>query len=696
MNVEITTLIDNNKWDQIMELIDVNNIDPGNNIVNGNNLIHIACAKGQKSFINYMLNKNPILFEKSNREGNTCLHLLAIFGMNNILKKILFNNKNESLINLTNNNNESILHLVLENDDMFNWILDNISNVDINIVSNKSITPLIYFINKTKSIDDVYFNNIKKLVGNKNNNCDMKLPKNKPPMCYAVIKNKQHVIEYFIKCNTNINIMDEHQLSPLILSVLKKHDKITYLLINSGADINYSGPENNHNIMGMAIVQNNINLINFLIEHNIDLSTTNKFLDTPLHIALNNKNNIPADTLFKMVYKSNLNEQNLKGETPLHLLIKKNLWKNCCTLLKYKKVDIYKKDKDDKTCLSYVKKNDLDEFMNIVADSHIDNNNKDDPQETIYNNNFGLFNSDILHNIIYTIQILKKHQNLIVPFQYYNSNKMMNDKLEFNLLNLYKSQTGNMISDIMGIYTEYFYELVPYIIIWKSSNEYYLNKDMDMYIQKCLLSDKIKFIFFKLTLIPGPTGTHANIIIFDKENGILERFEPFGNTSYLNSDELDKMLINKLGKILEPYLANKKKKLEYLSPNDYMKNANFQIISNDSEQISKKLGDPAGYCLAWTYWYLELRLNNPSYHPKDLIKKAITHILSKSKKENMSTIFIDFIRNYASYLDALKNSFLIQAGVNKENIYNMAYRKDDQKKILNSIINNFEDIEKRI
>ncbi len=208
---------------------------------------------------------------------------------------------------------------------------------------------------------------------------------------------------------------------------------------------------------------------------------------------------------------------------------------------------------------------------------------------------------------------------------------------------------------------------------------------------KCLESAKVRFIFFKLTLVISDSGTHANIIIFDKKRGTLERFEPYGVIPYLDSDDLDKIIKEKIGGFLEDYLKKKKKKLIYYSPRDLMGDVSFQIISNDTDMEVKKLGDPTGYCLAWTFWYLEMRIQNSSIDPKELIKFSLKKIVN-AKQKYRDQIFIDFIRRYAADLDNKKNKLLLQAGVDKSNVYNLAFKHNDHKKIMHKLIQEFDKI----
>lgn len=391
-------------------------------------------------------------------------------------------------------------------------------------------------------------------------------------------------------------------------------------------------------------------------------------------------------------------------------------------------MDIYIKNLKNKSPFEYVKNYDIPEFIEVIVDSYIYclgyhgctnekcrtfiktkiiNEKQSFPHIEVYDEfkdefkmimgeevNYGKFNSDTIHSIIYTLCMLEKYDNLCIPFQYYNNDKFMNDKL-LNEINLYKTLEDTIIFDIVDIYTNLFYEIVPYLMLWNGPTKYYYHRNLNFYLKKCFLMDKIRFICIKLTLIPSYIGTHANILIFDKKTKILERFEPYGIIPFLEIEKLDKMIGKKIIKYFEEYYGP----VTYLAPKDYMQNINFQMISNDADINVKKLGDPAGYCLAWTFWYLELRINNPDIHPKKLVKYAFDAIRVIAKENNDKvdgeTIFIDFIRNYSSKLDVKKNSFLCNAGIKEKNIYNITIKKNDRKKIMSYILTQFNNCIKR-
>jgi hypothetical protein len=110
----------------------------------------------------------------------------------------------------------------------------------------------------------------------------------------------------------------------------------------------------------------------------------------------------------------------------------------------------------------------------------------------------------------------------------------------------------------------------------------------------------------------------------------------------------------------------------------------IQILSNDSNYNIKKLGDPNGYCLAWTYWFLEMRLGNSDVSASKLMNNMIDNVV-KSKVSDNNKLFISFIRNYAGELDKLKNQFMLDAGISMMHIYDLTLNKQNLDKLLKKL-----------
>ena len=148
--------------------------------------------------------------------------------------------------------------------------------------------------------------------------------------------------------------------------------------------------------------------------------------------------------------------------------------------------------------------------------------------------------------------------------------------------------------------------------------------------------------------------------------------------------------ISRLDKILKRFFKKIiPSKFTYLAPNDYLGNVSFQLLSNDSDISNKKLGDPSGYCLAWVFWYLEMRITNEDIHPKKLVEKSIYTIIEKYPSNNS---FLNFIRSYAYKLDKLKNRFLLENGIPEHYLYNLIMPDDIQDRILISLRNKLSSI----
>jgi len=721
--MSLEKLINKNKWNKIYNLLKNNKIDPTEEISNGNTIIHLAAINNNNKIISYFLDINKSILKKSNNEGNSIFHLLALYGYIDLLKKCII--KIPDLLNLLNNNNENIYNLLYKNFDFIDWIIKykKYKKYKILIDDIHGQNIITKNINESISIKDINYKIIKLLIITYTEQIKSYQDS---LLCYSIFKYKYHIAKLLLKYNYDVNKKDIKYNTPFIYAINNKNYKLAKYLIQKGADINYNGINGNSNPMILSINNKNDKIIDLLLDNGFDVNNYNKYIETPLHYALYKNNKLSPTIIFKLLYYGDLNIQNIDGETPLHLLCKYHNFRNYNKVIENKKLDIFIKDKMNKKPIDYINSNHIYEFIKIVLNSYIKQingqiNNIDecrknssstlcknelkkhifktkrsipisDDQKIIYKKfkmiqgyvtNYGIFNTDILHNIIYTIIILKKYDNIGIPFQYYITDKYINDRITYSNNDLYYGDIETMISDIVKIYLNYFYEIIPHLIIWKNSAQYYIHHDLKFHLLKCMQGNKIRFIFLKLTLVVVSSNTHANIIIYDKVNNTLERFEPYGVIPYLENEKLDIFLIN-FGK--EYFDINTK----YYSPKDIFGNIGFQSISNDNEQYVRKLGDPIGFCLGWCFWYLEMKVNNPDIKPFIFIKQAMHQIIDQNVDSDKT--FISFIRNYASDLDRQKNNFMKLAGINKNNIYDLVLSQNDHNNIFKNLIFEFNKI----
>lgn len=120
-----------------------------------------------------------------------------------------------------------------------------------------------------------------------------------------------------------------------------------------------------------------------------------------------------------------------------------------------------------------------------------------------------------------------------------------------------------------------------------------------------------------------PNGGHANVLIYRKNGNVIEHFEPHGK-KYSRRDEkindlIDKKLdefINILNGILK---KNKKNPLTLVKSTDVCP-ANVGLQGIEAIATSKKLRlEGGGYCAAWSMFFTELALKNPSISSNELL-----------------------------------------------------------------------------
>ena len=169
-----------------------------------------------------------------------------------------------------------------------------------------------------------------------------------------------------------------------------------------------------------------------------------------------------------------------------------------------------------------------------------------------------------------------------------------------------------------------------------------------LYFNKC--NGNKRFIVFPFGFSCKEVS-HANYIIYDTKKKTMERFEPYGDIkNFINYKNIKCLMIdvdNELQKLFkEKFGQNYIKK--YYKPLDYMNKIGFQKLQ-ESEINELKQTDPSGFCTGWCIWYTDLRLSNPFYDRKTLIKMAMEAL--KQQPQSLTT----FIRNYCEFLVSIAN-----------------------------------------
>ncbi|ADO67474.1 hypothetical protein crov440 [Cafeteria roenbergensis virus] len=589
-------------------------------------------------------------FELKDIEGNYSLSYCIIF--NNIKFFKIIYNSNKVDIYKKNEMGESIFHLALKlkRNDIIKFLIDQKFNLNQTTKNNENLAHYILTYN-------IEFAKILTLLNLSDKETNFGLT----PL-HLICINYPDVLEFIKLDSNNINIVDYYGNTPIF-----------YLLI-----------ENHLNIF-KNIITNYTNIIDFNLK-NIDG-------DTISHLILekiNNISNLTIELLKKILIHSNLNLQNNQGKTILHLLVENKIdldiisssivnpfildndGNNILDISTNKKETIIKISKilsnflqNNKT-LAYaswekeciVKNKCQEKILNYLnLEKKIPPFSQVDTRKIILDNNipvkqcqFAGINLDILCGLKFIFNETKIHNFLEYPLT-----------INKPLINFFKE---------IGIDLEYKIDFLNIQIYWAYQKLFFPTFiDSENEIKNLQKTDGFTIIPLGIEL---ENGGHANIIIIDHKNKIIERFEPNGSNPPIdfkyNPHRLDNLLKNKFSIL----------KYKYLPPDKYLPAIGFQFLESLETQ-SCNIGDPNGFCAVWCVWWAFHKIIN-NIESKILVEKLI----HKIKLENYS--FKSIIRNFSTKISDLRDKYLQQIGldINKwiQGKYNL--------KLVNQFIDNIE------
>ena len=156
-------------------------------------------------------------------------------------------------------------------------------------------------------------------------------------------------------------------------------------------------------------------------------------------------------------------------------------------------------------------------------------------------------------------------------------------------------------------------------------------------------------------------------------NLTIERFDPYGNTENLDS---------KIDYVLEEELTWNTG-FSYIPPSKLMTVASLQQLANENNLFNTKPGDFGGFCLAWSLWFIEHKIINPSISSKILIRKTIDKIMKSEQS------LIEYIRNYANNLNEYRFKFMRNEKIPSRYLSNDVLPLKYENKLFLSIIKRF-------
>lgn len=199
----------------------------------------------------------------------------------------------------------------------------------------------------------------------------------------------------------------------------------------------------------------------------------------------------------------------------------------------------------------------------------------------------------------------------------------------------------------------------------------YGKDNFDKNLKKCKKRFIVAPIFFENPDKCQNDIAHYNILIIDKKNKTIERFESYGHDQY---NDLNKYLIYKS---FDSRMASFYPSYQFISPEKFCPMMGLQQIEENQINNNSNIetySDPGGFCGVWGIWYADLRLKHPNIDRKKLLEKASKIIM---KQKNLRT----YIRNYSGKLNKYRNKII--KTLKKKN---KLLKKNSKLKLLNNII----------
>jgi ankyrin repeat protein len=619
--------------------------------------------------LKYLLDNNLSRLDTLDREGKTILYNIVKFNYLDLLDIIIEKNKTIIGIELNNvkdvNGNTSLIYAIIFNNiEMFNKLILlfdpyvknklNLNSFEMS-VKLKKYDILLLLIEK---YDDLTF------VNNNNEN-----------ILFDLIKdNRLDIINKIINKKIDINIKNkEFSLTPLVVALGNNNKDIALFLIDNKADINITDNFGNTGLHYL-LIENNINIFNIVIEYLMnkkieilyDIQNLNG--NTILHlILLNNlENKINVNILEIIIKNTNLNLLNENTFSPLILLIRNRLLLRFINNIKDKDMNFLLKI-DDKFYLDILNEEELNIIIPILKENYYNSLSDDNLMELLNWEKQCKDKKKEKKECLDLIEKEIKNRTRLRPTNY------LNFKLDSGILLNDCYYTGSSIDIIYGLlYLSKNYSNVNYYLeypltvseelenFYKRLNiDYPFNMDFanfeiiwinnNLFIPNGLEIEKIKkdkrFYVIPIAL-DSSDFSHANMLIIDNDNKIIERFEPFGINGpqgfFYNGNLLDDNLKESFEKL----------NYKYKRPFDYLPAVSFQAIENLEKPRCKRIGDPNGFCAIWCTWWVDMKLKYSFIDSKSL---AI-NLLEQFKIDKI--VLSDFIRNYSFNITKLRDEIL--------------------------------------
>lgn len=629
----------------------------------GRSILYVPIKYGYNEIVSLLINFSDVvvgipLLELQDKNKNIPLHYAIMFNKYDIIFEILQTDHNFSFKDINGN---TALHLMIKNiksdkTDLIKLMLS--KRIGLSYTNNDGQNAL------HMAIDTDSYDTCEILLNGGINIDTETVESHITPLLQATINNNISILKLLLKYKPDVNSQDIYGNSSLIHSIMNKSKQIIEQLY----------PISNVNLVNIS----GKSAIYLFFESEYDLSTLDEYY-------------------FKeILLKSDINLQDNQGKTLWHYLVENDIWITYSDILINKKNKIFIQDINGITPYEFIKKKQktkdyFNKFIDLIANSFY---NYLIAKPYLNTHNIEL-KTDQKNNALKQIKKLIEEDHISYP-----SKKKSYCMSEIDITNIkFSSYTGIGLDIVCGllyllekhknvdttltdnfidnpILSEYYKSngilteglFLNYEIIW-SFQRLFIPSILNNKIKEFSKDTKKQFLVIPLG-IELSNGSHANILLYDKAKGEIERFEPYGksfppgyNYNPINLDQNIKNLFNSL-------FEDSEFKCNYISPSDYEPKIGLQLLDTQEYTKEKNIGDPGGFCGAWSLFYVEMRINNKNIPKNDLIGNLINHIRLKR------VTFRSVIRNFTKNITDIRDKILMKGDIDINVWLNDTYNKD--------------------
>lgn len=601
----------------------------------------------------------------------------------------------------------------------------------------------------------------------------------------AVKTKKIEIVSEITKVIKNLNAKTFKGDTALHIAINYQYTDIAKHLITIGADPNIADDADDLTPLHLAVGWNNTEIVDFLLEYDVDVNAQDYYGNTALAYSVKERYNQCFDSIIKK--KPNLNNWNIDGKiilhevldfyntdvensrkyidaiienssltyqdsfgnTCLHYLVDKGLWKKYIDIIRKKKINIFAKNSGSQMVIDLVDK-DSDDFNLLIKtavesyiyllqyeEDWVDEVNKicsrnftdmtDEQKKVLAKYDKVKRNSKIItdeqktvcyniieERILNTLQLIRSNSIECCP-KSYPTNDHDDIIISEGVVLESTTYTGSLLDILFGLL----------FLLRKHNACSTLSKDSNFNTKLCefyksrgmaINGGHCELLNFEMVWIENKMYTIDNFIEYFKAcynlTGVRWIIIPIGiemkvdsHSNYLifdkNINEVERFEPHggttpigfnygsqQMDTFLEQYFAAIDPSIKYIKPSDYIPKIGFQMMDSQEEK-TQRIGDPKGFCALWCVWYVDQRLSYPHYSREKLIQALFSNIHERSIS------YRNLIRNYSRNIIRERDNILASVGLNINDWNNEKYTHNTADKLMMKLYDEMGKIKKK-